>query len=432
VTSVGISVPASSLFGTSGTPVTTSGTLGLTTTGTSGGIPYFFDGNTLKTSAALTANLPVFGGGAGATPFVGTRSGNTTQVVTTTGAQTSGDCVKIDASGNHIANGSACGGGGSLTVTDGTNTVTSTTSITLGTGFIVGGSAGAATVDATAAINTQSANSAYALVAGDAAKTVNRTNTVTQTDLMPQATGSFGSGFSAAYQTSTVGNTLTATTSTLNGISGATGLKIGAYQGADLFSDGANYRVALGLPQPATQTGTTFLRDDMTWPTIASLGANPTATAGTSAVNGSAATFMRSDGAPAIPAATTSTAGLAKLHNVPVSLGWIATVNPNNTVIAVINQASTISAIIGAVEVATGGTSTVSVNKAPSGTACSAGTTLHSSSFNANGTAATNQTLTVTTASLAAGDRLCLVTTGTTAWTAGTGIGAITVFLAPS
>jgi hypothetical protein len=141
---------------------------------------------------------------------------------------------------------------------------------------------------------------------------------------------------------------------------------------------------------------------------------------------------MRSDGAPAIPAATTSTAGLAKLHNVPVSLGWIATVNPNNTVIAVINQASTISAIIGAVEVATGGTSTVSVNKAPSGTACSAGTTLHSSSFNANGTAATNQTLTVTTASLAAGDRLCLVTTGTTAWTAGTGIGAITVFLAPS
>ncbi len=161
-------------------------------------------------------------------------------------------------------------------------------------------------------------------------------------------------------------------------------------------------------------------------------GANPTATAGAAAINGSAATFMRSDGAPALTAATTSTAGIAKLHTVPVSVGWIATVNPNNAVIAVINQASTVSAIIGAVETATGGTATVSVNKAASGTACSAGTTLHSGSFNANGTAATNQTLTVTTASLAAGDRLCLQTTGTTTWTTGTGIGTITVFLAPS
>jgi hypothetical protein len=81
--------------------------------GTSGGIPYFTGtADTLASSAALTANLPVIGGGAGAAPTVGTRSGNTTAYVTTTGAQTSGDCVKIDASGNHIANGSACGGGG--------------------------------------------------------------------------------------------------------------------------------------------------------------------------------------------------------------------------------------------------------------------------------------------------------------------------------
>jgi hypothetical protein len=65
---------------------------------------------TLASSAALTANLPVIGGGAGVAPTVGTRSGNTTAYVTTTGTQTSGDCVKIDANGNHIANGSACGG----------------------------------------------------------------------------------------------------------------------------------------------------------------------------------------------------------------------------------------------------------------------------------------------------------------------------------
>jgi hypothetical protein len=85
--------------------------------GTSGGIPYFSNATDgLASSGLLTANLPVIGGGAGAAPAVGTRSGNTTAYVTTTGTQTSGDCVKIDASGNHIANGSACGGG-SLDIT---------------------------------------------------------------------------------------------------------------------------------------------------------------------------------------------------------------------------------------------------------------------------------------------------------------------------
>lgn len=69
--------------------------------GTAGGV---------TTGVTLTSNLPVIGAGSGAVA-VGTRSGNTTQYVTTTGAQTSGDCVKIDANGNHVANGSACGGG---------------------------------------------------------------------------------------------------------------------------------------------------------------------------------------------------------------------------------------------------------------------------------------------------------------------------------
>lgn len=82
-----------------------------TVAGTSGGIPYFSAASTWASSGVLGANLPLFGGGAGASPIAGTRSGNTTQVVTTTGAQTSGDCVKIDANGNHIANGSACGSG---------------------------------------------------------------------------------------------------------------------------------------------------------------------------------------------------------------------------------------------------------------------------------------------------------------------------------
>jgi hypothetical protein len=104
------------LISVSGSPVTTTGTLALTVAGTSGGIPYFSSSSAWTSSAALTANLPVIGGGAGSAPTVGTRSGNTTQFVTTTGTLTSGDCVKIDASGNFIANGSACGSGGGSTV----------------------------------------------------------------------------------------------------------------------------------------------------------------------------------------------------------------------------------------------------------------------------------------------------------------------------
>jgi hypothetical protein len=126
------------------------------------------------------------------------------------------------------------------------------------------------------------------------------------------------------------------------------------------------------------------------------------------------------------PASSTVIGGV-KSPTYSMSIGWIATVNPLNTTIGVLPAAATITSIVGAVETATGGAATVSVNKAPSATACSAGTTLHSGSFNANGTAATNQTLTVTTTALASGDRLCLQTTGTTSWTGGTGIGGITV-----
>ena len=68
VTSVGLTVPGSSILGVTGSPVTTSGNLGLTTTGTSGGIPYFSSTSALSSSAALSANALVKGGGAGAAP----------------------------------------------------------------------------------------------------------------------------------------------------------------------------------------------------------------------------------------------------------------------------------------------------------------------------------------------------------------------------
>jgi hypothetical protein len=105
----------------------TAGTL-MNQTGTSGGIPYYSSSTTVVSSLALTANLPVFGGGAGTAPFVGTRSGNTTEVVTTTGSQTFGNCVSIDANGNHVAASASCGVGiGAVLL----NTLTASNSATI-------------------------------------------------------------------------------------------------------------------------------------------------------------------------------------------------------------------------------------------------------------------------------------------------------------
>lgn len=85
------------------------GAAAMTVAGTSGGIPYFSGAATWESSAALTANLPVIGGGAGTAPSVGSRTGNTTQFATWTGATTSSRCVDTDASGNLKVSSADCG-----------------------------------------------------------------------------------------------------------------------------------------------------------------------------------------------------------------------------------------------------------------------------------------------------------------------------------
>jgi hypothetical protein len=75
--------------------------------------------------------------------------------------------------------------------------------------------------------------------------------------------------------------------------------------------------------------------------------------------------------------------------------------------------------IIGRVEVAgtDGGAVTAAIKKTASGTAIASGTALHSSTFNLKGTAATNQTLTLSTTStdldIAAGTAIGIDFTGT-------------------
>ena len=68
VTSVGLSSPGG-IFSITGTnPITTSGTFGYLTTGTSGGIPYFSSTSILSSSSLLSLNGFVLGGGSGGAP----------------------------------------------------------------------------------------------------------------------------------------------------------------------------------------------------------------------------------------------------------------------------------------------------------------------------------------------------------------------------
>lgn len=99
------------------TPVTVpNGGTGLSS-GTSGGVPYYNSSTTIASSGALTANLPVIGGGAGNPPTSGTRTGNTTEFASWTGTKTSGACVEIDASGNLYAESGGCSvSGGAITI----------------------------------------------------------------------------------------------------------------------------------------------------------------------------------------------------------------------------------------------------------------------------------------------------------------------------
>jgi hypothetical protein len=69
------------LISVAGSPITSSGTLALTVAGTSGGVPYFSSASTWATSAVLTANAVVVGGGAGATPATLASTGTTTTVL---------------------------------------------------------------------------------------------------------------------------------------------------------------------------------------------------------------------------------------------------------------------------------------------------------------------------------------------------------------
>ena len=199
----------------------------------------------------------------------GTFSGNFTLsgVPTMTGLSsgTIAECGGFATASNVLIRGTCPGGGGSVSLSAATPNLVFTPDPITGTG----------TIGTTAALNTQSGNSAYTVLSTDAGKTVRRTNTVTESDVIPQA---FASGFGFGYKTATVGNTLTATTSTINNITGATGIKMGPQQAAYVFSDGTNWLAQFGLPTPPTQISTLYLDDDFSWKASQGTGAQVRAT----------------------------------------------------------------------------------------------------------------------------------------------------------
>ncbi len=93
----------------------------------------------LATTNTYNFNLPavagasgrplVSGGGAGASMFYGTVSGNTSLFVTSTGSLVTNDCVKIDASGNYVDSGAACAGAAAIASNTVLGNVTSTNSV---------------------------------------------------------------------------------------------------------------------------------------------------------------------------------------------------------------------------------------------------------------------------------------------------------------
>jgi hypothetical protein len=112
------------LISVSGSPITTSGTLALTVAGTSGGIPYFSGASTWASSAVLTANALMIGGGAGTAPSTTTTG---TGVLTALG-------VNTGSVGAFVVNGGALGTPSSGTLTNATGLPVSTGISGLGTG----------------------------------------------------------------------------------------------------------------------------------------------------------------------------------------------------------------------------------------------------------------------------------------------------------
>lgn len=182
-------------------------------------------------NASLTNSAITIGGQVTSLGGSTTNQGNGAKLQLSTGTTTTNDCVKFDANGNTVDNGSACGSGGSVSVTSASSNIV--INPTPGTGTF--------TVGATYLVNAQTGTS-YTIVSGDLGKLVTFSNAASVAVTLPQATGSFAAGASFDVQNLGVGVvTITPTTSTING---AATLTLAQNTGCTITSDGTNYQIS--------------------------------------------------------------------------------------------------------------------------------------------------------------------------------------------
>ena len=260
VTSIGGSFTGG-LISISGSPVTASGTLAFTVAGTSGGIPYFSSSSGWASSAALTANAPVIGGGAGVAPTVGSRSGNTTVFGTVNGTLISGHCVSIDSNLNLQDAGGACTtGGGSGTVNSGTSgqltyygstgtAVSGNPNFTISAGILTNGVAGSVQGGIVLAGSTSGSTTISAVTSGGGTITLPASGTLATTAVATLSSltsiGTIGTG---VWQGTAVGTAYGGT-----GLSGATPFT----SGGAFYATSASAMTTGTLPVTAGGTGLT-------------------------------------------------------------------------------------------------------------------------------------------------------------------------------
>ncbi len=287
------------------------------TSGTSGGIPYFSSSSTIASSSALTANALLLGGGAGGTPTNVASLGTTTTLLhgNAAGAPTfAAASLTADVSGIlPTANGGTANAfftvaGPATSAKTFTFPNTSATVLTDNAAVTVAqGGTGAATLTGLVLGNGTSAMTAYAgtsctnqfprsLSASGVATCASVALAADVSGTLPSANGGTANAFF-----------------TVSGPASSTKTFTFPNASSTVLTDNAAVTVAQGGTGAATLTGyvkgsgtsaftasATIPYSDLTGTPSIPTGANPSASAGLSAVNGSASTFMRSDGAPAI------------------------------------------------------------------------------------------------------------------------------------